>query len=491
MRKISVLIFVSVFSVVICAASQDSLIDITGRVFHKVEKLVDGERITVTEPWEFVHVYALPDLSGREKFFIREWHFMSSRFDFWEFFIEPMYGRPYREGMTDRDGVYTIRNVPKNGCLVFVPYHMAMGELKFLAIDGQSKAEDIVYDNYSCANYSCAMMPIFIEPTEERADFQQIGRNLSFKCRIVRNKSCMQEQMRLTITPYYIECRYEEGVVHREDTTYLVPITYYGDLYERLQNRRYALGLPPEENDTLSLWFRDIEYDENDFMKLDLSVELPDSKKHYEVKVRMTYKDFNHVWEERDVTLKPWQNNKPMRLLEKPTCYGDLYEIADSSLIESLTLCMDAEEYDDALACCASLPEGAVRDTVEAFVRCLNGEFDNDKYAGLIERTSYLNRAVVCLARKDYYPFMVITDEILDEKDPRKFYLRALYKSQDYGLSSSEDELLRCFKLDNSYIDVARSDAVLLKVFPRTEKRYYEWKRRRREVNQSRLRIYP
>ncbi len=145
---------------------------------------------------------------------------------------------------------------------------------------------------------------------------------------------------------------------------------------------------------------------------------------------------------------------------------------------------MLAEEYTKALSLCVLLPEGEERTRLEAFIRCLYCDFDNDKYANVVMKTSKINEAVIRLARKEYNKAVPLLDNGIANTDPRKFYMLAQAKQQttaDNGEAVAE-QLLKCFQLDETYIETAREDAAFLdflgqsKGLDLAEKQYKQWK---------------
>ena len=145
---------------------------------------------------------------------------------------------------------------------------------------------------------------------------------------------------------------------------------------------------------------------------------------------------------------------------------------------------MLAEEYTKALSLCVLLPEGEERTRLEAFIRCLYCDFDNDKYANVVMKTSKINEAVIRLARKEYHKAVPLLDNGIANTDPRKFYMLAQAKQQttaDNGEAVAE-QLLKCFQLDETYIETAREDAAFLdflgqsKGLDLAEKQYKQWK---------------
>lgn len=161
-----------------------------------------------------------------------------------------------------------------------------------------------------------------------------------------------------------------------------------------------------------------------------------------------------------------------------------------SAIIKNQALMyMLAEDYTKALALCDRLPKNQERDRLEAFIRCLYCDYDNDKYAKIVSETSLINKAVIAIARKEYHKAGPIVEVLLDETDPRKYYLMAQIKQEttvpDQNTEKEiADLLLKSFQLNEEYVEIARGDAVFLnikgesKVFDIAEKMYLEWKKK-------------
>lgn len=156
-----------------------------------------------------------------------------------------------------------------------------------------------------------------------------------------------------------------------------------------------------------------------------------------------------------------------------------------SAIIKNQALMyMLAEEYPKALGLCHLLPEGEERKRLDAFIRCLHCDYDNDEYANLVMNTSPINKIVILLARKDYHVAVPMLEERIADTDPRKFYMLAQVKqvtTVDNGEAVAE-LLLKCFKLDESYLETARGDAAFLdflgqsKGLDTAEKQFLKWK---------------
>lgn len=155
-------LFVIVFLAMLCNASyaigQDSLVSVTGRVFHEMDVaefvssgqnhgeipvspfqnldaleglMREGGDSTMIVPLEFVRVYALPDekiaefilFQMKESFMLIEdlevvsWPFLD-----------------HRVSITDTNGTFSVHNVPKDGVLMFVPHDCAYDEYDFSAV---------------------------------------------------------------------------------------------------------------------------------------------------------------------------------------------------------------------------------------------------------------------------------------------------------------------------------------------------------------------
>lgn len=152
---------------------------------------------------------------------------------------------------------------------------------------------------------------------------------------------------------------------------------------------------------------------------------------------------------------------------------------------------MLAEEYAKALSLCVLLPEGEERTRLEAFIRCLYCDFDNDEYANVVMNTSTINKAVILLARggDDFFTAVgLLEDDTIPDTDPRKFYMLAQAKQKmivDNGETVAE-ELLKCFQLDEAYIEIARRDAAFIDFLGKSkgldlaEKQYKQWKEKQK-----------
>ena len=146
---------------------------------------------------------------------------------------------------------------------------------------------------------------------------------------------------------------------------------------------------------------------------------------------------------------------------------------------------MLAEDYNMALALLERLPDGEEKRTLNAFVHCLACNYDQEEYADIVARTSLVNQVVIALANNKLSLAAPIVEEEMSMSDPRRPYFLAQIerKRNPAEKDRTPQFLLECFKLDESYMDIARDDASFVDditgekpCFDKAEDDYWKWR---------------
>lgn len=146
---------------------------------------------------------------------------------------------------------------------------------------------------------------------------------------------------------------------------------------------------------------------------------------------------------------------------------------------------MLAEEYNMALALLERLPDGEEKRTLNAFVHCLACNYDQKEYADIVAQTSAVNQVVIALANNKLNFASTIVEEEMSKSDPRRPYFLAQIERKKNSTEKDRTAqfLLECFKLDESYMDIARDDASFVDditgekpCFDKAEDDYWKWR---------------
>lgn len=309
-------------------AAAQRLINVTGRVMQVVEKLVDGKKQKVTEPFAYTHVYGVPDKLVAQQV-VNDFGpiYFNNRKDIYDLVIAN-YGRKEREAMTAMDGTYTVRDVPENGYLVFLPYE---GNAKMLAIEGLFEMKDVVYEGES-DGIMLSQVDVVGEDVGVSIDALVNGDLVTMNSSVPIEERLMKENVRVLVQPYYVDCHpttLKEGM---PDTVFLSPVVFYGDENELTAERRMgfnmkldSLARAMENMDSLRAAIR-----KNGKMPIQKQFRVPDPNRYYKAYAEIFYQDYTGVLYSEQFVIKHCENKEPMKFLD----YNFGTQMLDPSLPE-------------------------------------------------------------------------------------------------------------------------------------------------------------
>ncbi|MBQ4519693.1 MAG: hypothetical protein II999_03675 [Bacteroidaceae bacterium] len=310
-----IIAILSLCLVAVSEADAQRLINVKGKVMQIVEKMaMDGKTTEqATQPYEFVHVYGLPDKQAVD-YVISQFKSLMDRQLVWDVAISPMYDRPFKEAMTAMDGSYTVRDVPENGYVIFLPYE---GEAKYLAINGMLELADVTYE-MSDDSKVLNEVQVVAEDLGASVDALTFGDLYIVNSTITLEEELMKNNVRILIQPYYIDCNPSSLKPGMPDTVFLSPIVTYGNQNELTQERRLnfnlkldslANSLVKREEDSLGL-------EENGQMKIEKRFRIPDPNRTYKAYAEVYYEDYNGVLGYEEFVIKHCENKEPMKFLD-------------------------------------------------------------------------------------------------------------------------------------------------------------------------------
>lgn len=319
--------------VILCTAgvgemAAQRLINVTGRVMQVVEKLVDGKKEKVTEPFAYTHVYGLPNKSAAQQV-VNDFGpvYFNNRKEIYDFVIS-LHGRPEREAMTAMDGTYTVRDVPENGYLVFLPYE---GNAKMLAIEGLFEMKDVVYEGES-DGIVLSQVDVVGEDVGVSIDALTLGDLVKVSSEVPIEERLMKKNVRVLVQPYYVDCNpatLKEGM---PDTVFLSPVVFYGDENELTADRRMGFNLKldslaraMENMDSLRAAIK-----KNNKLPIKKEFRIPDPNRYYKAYAEIFYQDYTGVLYSEQFVIKHCENKDPMKFLD----YNFGTQMLDPSLPE-------------------------------------------------------------------------------------------------------------------------------------------------------------
>lgn len=323
-----IIAILSLCLVAVSEADAQRLINVKGKVMQIVEKMVGDKKEQVTQPYEFVHVYGLPNKHAVD-YVISNMEPMCSndRQQAWDVIIGPMYDRPFKEAMTAMDGTYTVRDVPENGYVIFLPYE---GDPKFLSINGMLELEDVTFE--MSEGKVLKEVEVVAEDLAANIDALTLGDEYRVRSEILLKENLMKENVRILIQPYYVDCNPSSLKPGMPDTVFLTPIVTYGDQNELTQERRLNFNLKLDslanaqfnkEKDSLGIG-------ENGKMRIVRNFKIPDPNRTYKAYAEVYYEDYNGVIGYEEFVIKHCENKEPMKFLD----YNFGTQMLDPSLPE-------------------------------------------------------------------------------------------------------------------------------------------------------------
>lgn len=319
--------------VILCTAgvgemAAQRLINVTGRVMREVEKLVDGKKEKAIEPFAYTHVYGLPDKNAAK-------HVLDNYGPTWGNSREDAYvswiinfGRTEREAMTAVDGTYTVRDVPENGYLVFLPYE---GDAKMLAIEGLFEMEDVVYKGED-GGVQLGEVDITADALEPKIDALTNGDLVTIGSEVIIEEQFMKKNVRVLVQPYFVDCHpmtLKEGM---PDTVFLSPVVFYGDENELTADRRMGFNLMldslarvMEDMDSLRIAVK-----KKNRLVMRKQFRKPDANRNYKAYAEIFYQDYTGVLHSEQFVIKHCEDKEPMKFLD----YNFGTQMLDPSLPE-------------------------------------------------------------------------------------------------------------------------------------------------------------
>ena len=308
--------------------SAQRLINVTGRVLQTVDKMVDGKKEKATEPFSYTHVYGLPNKTAAEVI-VRDFGpvYMNNRDDVYDVAIA-MYGRSKREAMTAMDGTYTVRDVPEDGYLVFLPYE---GNAKMLPINGLFEMEDVIYDGES-DGIMLEQVDVVGEDMGVSIEALTFGDLVKVNSSVPIEEKYMKTNVRVLVQPYYVDCNpttLKEGM---PDTVFLSPVVFYGEENELTAERRMGFNL---KLDSLARAMKNMDslrvaIEKNGKMPIQKEFRIPDPNRYYKAYAEVFYQDYTGVLHSEQFVIKHCENKDPMKFLD----YNFGTQMLDPSLPE-------------------------------------------------------------------------------------------------------------------------------------------------------------
>ncbi len=310
-----IIAFITLIIVGVGESTAQRLINVKGRVMQTVTKMVDGKKEKVTQPFEYVHVYGVPDRQAAD-YVVQQFKDLIDRNLVWEICIGPMYNREQKEGMTAMDGTYAVRDVPENGYLVFLPYQ---GGAKTLAINGMLELEDLLYEEEAGdGGIELSQVDVVGEDMGVSIDALTFGDLVKVSSSVPIEKRLMKKNVRVLVQPYYVDCNpatLKEGM---PDTVFLSPVVFYGDENELTAERRMGFNLmldslarAMENMDSLRIAIA-----KNGKMPIQKEFRIPDPNRYYKAYAEVFYQDYTGVLFSEQFVIKHCENKDPMKFLE-------------------------------------------------------------------------------------------------------------------------------------------------------------------------------
>lgn len=137
-------------------------------------------------------------------------------------------------------------------------------------------------------------------------------------------------------------------------------------------------------------------------------------------------------------------------------------------IANQLAMYVLCEDYASARYMNAYLPPSEEQRLLNAFLMCLYGKYKEPYYSGPVAATSPNNDIVISIANggtQDLLHARLIAEKDLKDDNPRKFYFMAQIDMKEGKTGKGSDavaHLLDCFKVDESFIEIANVDAVFV-----------------------------
>jgi len=164
----------------------------------------------------------------------------------------------------------------------------------------------------------------------------------------------------------------------------------------------------------------------------------------------------------------------------------------EAVIANQLAMYVLCKDYRNAGIMSSILPESQNNFLLRAFVKCLSGLYRKPQYAEPVAETSPNNKVVINIALGNFSIAQVVAQEELEDTNPRKFYFLAqIGKKTNEDTKNIVDNLLRCFKLDESFISIADADATFVdnkgqkREFIQAFDKFQEFKKKKAEKKES------
>lgn len=309
-----IIAILSLCLVAVSEADAQRLINVKGKVMQIVEKMVDGKKEQATQPFEYVHVYGLPSEldAKRVKTEFKDVYF-NNRKDIWDLLIGTEYNRPYREAVSAMDGTYTVRDVPENGYIIFLPFE---GEAKYIPINGMLEMEDVVYEKSSNDGIQLGQIDVTAEDLGPKIGGVTFGDKVVVDSDVPMIEDLMKENVRVLIQPYYVDCNPSSLKPGMPDTIFLTPIVTYGNQNELTQERRLNFNLKLDSMARASIEKDSVRISKTGQITIYRIFKKPDANRTYKACAEIYYEDYNGVLHSEKFDIKHCADNEPMKFLD-------------------------------------------------------------------------------------------------------------------------------------------------------------------------------
>lgn len=297
-------------------ADAQRLINVKGKVMQIVEKMVDGKKEDATQPFEYVHIYGLPNkLAAQDVKRNFEDVYFNNRKDIWDFLIGTEYNRPYREAVSAMDGTYTVRDVPEDGYIIFLPYE---GKAKYIPINGMLELEDVVYEKSNNGGITIGTVEVNANYLGIKNKPKVFGDKVVIDSEVPMAKELMKKNVRVLMQPYYVDCNPSSLKSGMRDTTFLTPVAVYGDQNKLTQERRlnFELGRDSMMRISIKTDSTIVNKDGNIYLYIYREFKKPDANRTYKACAEFYYEDYNGIIHSDRFDVKPCEDDEPMKFLD-------------------------------------------------------------------------------------------------------------------------------------------------------------------------------
>lgn len=305
-KRISIFIIFACINIGISTAQR--LIDVTGRTMQIPLIIENKEKVAgPIEPFPYVHVYGLATESQANDVigaFEMNYH---DRNETWEVSVKK-YGRGNAEVVSAIDGTYTVKNVPENGWLVFLPYE---GNAKKIPVNGFLELEDLIWDMSKDGEGTITLGNTVVIGKEKgpKIDVEEFGNVCKINTSIPFIQELLKKNVRIVIQPYFMECNLDSNI----DTLFLTPIIFYNNENELTQERRQGFNL---KLDTLHGIAVDSIEISSGYLPIKRVAKKPDPKRYYKAYAELFYEDYNGILQQEKYLIKHCESNEPMKFLD-------------------------------------------------------------------------------------------------------------------------------------------------------------------------------